>query len=802
MDYIGSTLPEGLPYPNQIKEYAQKNHHAFFKEPVGERSTPNLRRVGEDQMDKLVKVHAPAFGSLSPIYGDQVGRGPLRTFFRDNRGTIDHGLGRTDEDTYECAKFNVLRHPRPADSNNPDCTGGEGQVTGLNQAFLNLVNYPNIPGAVMSAPLLPRHDPVVEPTDLKDGHFQTPKAQQPSAFTRVFEMTELCEKLLLEVGHRWGDLSNLSRTCQCVLYAVNKISTRVDLTKSDFLNLDYTDEETAASEAIAIDNGQKTDGMPRSAPAHVVMISNVRGKFFEPEGGEDEPNEFGYPARSKGYYEQVSPARRLTDTYKLLKSVYIRGSQMKILHFHGMPYLDVAVLRRCLRHLPNLEVLGIHNCELLHFGTTIDVLKQVITHNNEPGVKHLRSDFSPYYYTGPDRRSKWYTGEYGVIPSDQGTVETPRAMAAILSTAIPLALDNGIDWFTPGTGMRQFLERIPFELGTVRYILEAIYNIYNFEKGVTKPKYDLGKESQLPSYLREALHDAMRQTLYSDLVLAVHGKSMASRALCNTMSLGTHFYLMKCVYCKTHLPSFFFTKESARRHVDQIECCGCQLHTQLAFHIDNFFQQKQDALFLLFKSPRLPYTSTEAYLYGSRVATEDEINDPSFDFWRLAKNSQGSFEASLKQGPDDSQDALVLDGRPGRNHPDEFKKISLWKESMLEAQGLAEEHIDKAATKIDEEIAKCCRSIRILDDSHVAGLPNYSAVKENRDVADKFVRYADQQRALLGVGQMSGVHGTKVAASWDNRVEKYRQLINEQVGLLWNRGPYNTVCDDKPSGFF
>lgn len=57
-DPRSSSSPMGdLPYPNQIKEYAKKNHHAFFKEPVGERSMPNLRRVEDDRMAKLVKVH-------------------------------------------------------------------------------------------------------------------------------------------------------------------------------------------------------------------------------------------------------------------------------------------------------------------------------------------------------------------------------------------------------------------------------------------------------------------------------------------------------------------------------------------------------------------------------------------------------------------------------------------------------------------------------------------------------------------------------------------------------------------------
>lgn len=71
---------------------------------------------------------------------------------------------------------------------------------------------------------MPRHGPASESTKGKDGHFKLPQAQQPSAFTRVFEMPELFTKILLEVGHRWGDLSNLSRTCQTAMFAIDKVS--------------------------------------------------------------------------------------------------------------------------------------------------------------------------------------------------------------------------------------------------------------------------------------------------------------------------------------------------------------------------------------------------------------------------------------------------------------------------------------------------------------------------------------------------------------------------------------------------
>ncbi|KAI1407781.1 hypothetical protein F5Y13DRAFT_205727 [Hypoxylon sp. FL1857] len=89
---------------------------------------------------------------------------------------------------------------------------------------------------------------------------------------------------------------------------------------------------------------------------------------------------------------------------------------------NALPYLDMSVLNQCLKMLPNLEVLSIHNYELLHFGKTIKLLNAIIAHNN--------------------RRENSRKGEYGVIPSDMGIIDTRRAVVATLRTAVPLTVQN------------------------------------------------------------------------------------------------------------------------------------------------------------------------------------------------------------------------------------------------------------------------------------------------------------------------------------------------------------------------
>ncbi|KAI1774685.1 hypothetical protein F4818DRAFT_442175 [Hypoxylon cercidicola] len=791
MDYVGGSNASGnLPYPNLIQKFAHQNQHAFFKEPVGERSASTLIRTEKDVLDELVEQHCPTFGSLSPAY-EQIlgGKKPQQlTFFRENRGTADHGLGRDDEDNYECAKYNILRHPRPEDYNNPDYIRAPGPVTGLNAAYLKLANYPKIAGAVMSAPLLPTRGPGSQ----LPGHFQISKAQQPSALTRVFEMPELCEKLMVEVGHRWGDLSNLSRTCQTVMFAINKVSTRVDLTTGNFLNLEFTDEEIAKETAKATEEQRKRGDIPVYVSASFVIVSNIRGQYKEAQDGEGDSNEYGYPAFPKGTYDRPCAAARLLDISRLLKSIHNRGSQMKILHLHTVPNLDIVVLMKCLRELPNLEVLGVHNCELLHFGTTVRFLKAIIRHNKKPGYKRVRSDFSPYYYTGPNRLYKAYKGEFGVVPSDHGVVDTRRAMAAILYEAIPLALNHDIDWFTPGTGMRHFLDRIPFALGTVRYILEAIYNLYDFETGVTCPKY------YFPLF--GEVRFAMQRTLYNDLILAVNGKPMDSGSLKAMTTRGPDFHLVRCSTCNAELPSYFFTTMSMTRQASQIECCGCQLRKMLEGQVDNFFQEKKRALEMIFDDKNARFKSMEEFLHSTRVASDAEIADPQFGFWALSVMTRKEFRESDASGG--SPGALVLDGRPGPDHPSDVKKIYIWKEQTSKAMDYAYEHIEDARNKVNDTIAECHRRIQVLDYEYHAGIDYSWEITENRDTVDKLERYIDQTLAQSDLGQMAGKHGTRVAPSWEVEIERYRQLVQAQVGVLQNHGPYNTVGDSAPTGFW
>lgn len=541
---------------------------------------------------------------------------------------------------------------------------------------------------------------------------------------------------------------------------------------------------------------------PASSP--FVIMSKVRGHYYGAEDGEGAPNEKGYPACPKGGYERPSAAGHVINTYKmckfvymttltpeanmyLVKSIHLRGHGMRILHLHSVSTLNVSMLKMCLDSLPHLEVLGVYNCELLHFGVTREFLQTIVNHNNQEDKKVVRSDFSPYYYHGPQCLSVGRKGEFGVVASDHGTVETRRAVTAILSTVVPLALDNGIDWFTPGTGMRQFLERIPFALGSLRYILEALYNLWDFEHGVHHQSND-----QLWSQGSEA----MRRTLYNDLVVAVNGRAMHREQLDNMMSSKGGLHLTRCSSCDVDLPAFFYTNESMSRVAGQKECSGCQLRFQLDNQIDSFHQEKKEAVKIL-----LEHDSTDnidTFINGKRFVTDKEIKDPTFPFWFLSvKTPQEVLDSCNEQ-----QESLVVDGRPDSTHPVEYRSIWIWKERVLLAMEHASREIDRGMHKAAAIITQCQDQIKDLDIKYERGLFGASRYRENRDMVDKLERYIDQERARCGAGQLEGRYGTRAAMNWDEEVEKHRQMVQAGVGAMANYGPYNTVSSNLRTGFF
>ncbi|KAI1091675.1 hypothetical protein F5B19DRAFT_493246 [Rostrohypoxylon terebratum] len=795
MDYSYELRPSGdLPFINLIEYFLKNCPERYFLEPElisNEMALNDLKLIRRPQKEAKALRKSPKFGFLSRYYQKNYPAHGLHkwVFSRRDRGTIDRGLARTNEELYECAKFNVIRRPRENSSNNPNYDTDSIELTSdLDRKMIRLAaHYPRMADAVMSGPLLPRCMPFEEVGPNGEvqtravGQFSIPKKQQHSALARVFETPELCMKIVNKIAHRWEDLSNLSRTCHTILYAIDSVSTHVDIVHGDMLNMNIPGH--------VLEETKDTYGFTIQHPvSDFLIVSGVRGQFIGDSRKETPVNEYGYPNPPKGRYRKPTYRGIVENTFRFMEMLLVRAKYVKILHIHCVPTIDTQMAREILKALPNLEVLGIYNCELLHFGTTTSLQNMMQWYNDTSGKAPVKFDFYPFYYTGNQRDASGKRGEYGVMPSDIGNINTRMGMVANLRIIVCNALDQdgSVDWFTPGTAMRLYLDRLPWALGSLRYILEALYNLYDVDLGIFDNPHYVGQ-----------WRGFLKRTLWNDLVVAIHGRGMDRKKLDYLLEgpsvwsgpRDDYFDLQSCDACAESYPPCFMNP------LDDRFCYGCGIDQNLGNQVENFYREKKEvADKLLLEGQHSIYD----ILNGKRRVDDEEVGDVNFPFWKLSvKTKQEVLDAC-----NGDTASLILDGRPGDRLPEEFREIWLWKESLVRASSYAARHIDRGLSKGRKKIREYEEDRdKLLNDQRRGAHRNKERLRKTRAKVQELERKLETEKAHCGLAQMvdNSQQGPSLAAEWTAAIDEYARTIKEinrrNQGLEEEEGPWGVVWD-------
>lgn len=146
-----------LPHPNLIQVHANTDQPMSLTEPEHpseQGGASNLQQSPEESdTENSAAEDLETFGSLTHAELEKrFGAGyRLLLFYRKGLETLDYGLARANEDVYECAKMNILRHPRTDDYRClEDDAASPGPIEGMNEDLLRLANYPHIENPVMS----------------------------------------------------------------------------------------------------------------------------------------------------------------------------------------------------------------------------------------------------------------------------------------------------------------------------------------------------------------------------------------------------------------------------------------------------------------------------------------------------------------------------------------------------------------------------------------------------------------------------------------------------------------------------
>ncbi|RCI12299.1 hypothetical protein L249_0276 [Ophiocordyceps polyrhachis-furcata BCC 54312] len=272
----------------------------------------------------------------------------------------------------------------------------------------------------------------------------------------------------------------------------------------------------------------------------------------------------------------------------MVKNIFIRRSALRVLYFNKVPMLDRRMLAVILRACPLVEMVGVYNCPLIHFGDVIcllDLIHEVNGQRRKDGNPIISAfDFYPRYHRGmPFQHPRANT--YGLTWGPDSRDVVQRGFFAIVLKAFmkAKALRLGL-LFDKGMAFRDFLYTAPNYSLAVPVFLDALYRISDLryenrtgkEDEFKQAMYDLVKPVRLGLELPD--HDAERW--YPKIL----GK-----------------YLVFCSSCGYEMLEEFFTaavRSDAPPH--RRLCAGCILSRRLDREDDHLKQRKMQVLNHLF----------------------------------------------------------------------------------------------------------------------------------------------------------------------------------------------------------
>ncbi|RYP92113.1 hypothetical protein DL770_001774 [Monosporascus sp. CRB-9-2] len=722
MDY-----PTTLPFPRLDEQGGILEQQQALLEPLAQAS-----KLVPDSLT----THPDSFGSLRRVYKRDVHGKEFRfAYVRRNKGQIDHGMARAFRKRYENAKYNVLLHPNRDEDNNPYYVD-HGQRTWRDmdasmQKMLALSSWPLLKGV-----------PTIAPFVKSEAGFSRVVAKQPTALTGVFSTPEVLKEILKHVSTEWESLSNLGRTCQTAFCAIGGSMTQCDMNRGNFLNLDKSESQLAG----LVKKGELTqDQADRVSVSWLLSVSPFR---MEGTDHEDIPmNEYGfYDYQTK---HRLPTMRKIVDSHiKLYRAFLYHGEHMQKVLLHRVALLNIPAVKAIVRTMSNLNHLGIYNCELLTLEAVIPLLNIIAEANQrrqERNAAPINLDFSPRFFQGPMVNGKCY----GVIPYDEGKINTQQAIVPIIMKAINMALDAGINLVRPGTAFRRYLERIPFKLDTLYQILEAIHNLRDYKNGLH------GDLKTMP----EAQKLEMETALWYDLIIARNGKCMEETELRKILMLNNSITLADCCDCGQSLPANFYRGEVAARRAEYRICHGCELADFLRHHRYNMRQAK------------------------------DELAMKMWDFGKIQDL------ATLLRRPSAQTSGILasnLATRKGRDQPDAPGSSGNWLDRM---KGLGEE-LDKVCAEKQYIIAKSEHEVEKLRLLQVKrGTRDFMEFTYRENRIQLLEECIQANMVFLGRAQTQQRPENSVATSWQDQIRIYREALKNQWYRWLNNGPYALAGD-------
>ncbi|KAK2060295.1 hypothetical protein LY76DRAFT_682835 [Colletotrichum caudatum] len=272
--------------------------------------------------------------------------------------------------------------------------------------------------------------------------------------------------------------------------------------------------------------------------------------------------------------------REVSYNIPLLRSLNQYGGALKNLRLHEVPMMDTRIVEMILMTCPQLEILGVVNCELLHVGHLIPLLDLFYWNSKRTAKKPAVLQFYPRTYFGPLHNR---LGTH-IVSWDPINVNVLTSFFATVFLAVMKAIPMGIELLSESQDFRRFFDLVPMKPGQGAAFLHHVFTW--IDSAISAPSYAL-----LPEIVREGLED---QVLMS-LLQGCNQKKYRQR--------NEQFQQHTCNRCSNILVRAFFRPEMDVRRPEHWVCRICDLKYALDGEAHHRLIEKRELLDIFLSSP-------------------------------------------------------------------------------------------------------------------------------------------------------------------------------------------------------
>ncbi|KAM5378059.1 hypothetical protein ACJZ2D_004670 [Fusarium nematophilum] len=280
----------------------------------------------------------------------------------------------------------------------------------------------------------------------------------------------------------------------------------------------------------------------------------------------------------------------IDDTITMLNTIYVRQRKIRVLHFHRSAFLDRRLLAVILRGCPQVKMLGVYECPLLHVGDVLcllDVINEVNRGRSKNQPQITAFDFYPRYHAGTphtEDEDHKHCATYGLTWKPARNDIVQRGLLCIVMQAALKARHMKINVLMDRHGaFMAYLLNLPMPPLKVQSFLDGLYRYLDLKSSKSKNK------------------NALKQATY-DIVKAVRmGIEKVDRDwptyYCEYMGRTMLF----CSSCGYEMLEDFFSAMARDMRPRRRVCTACTLRKGLDEENDHGKEDAKDIVGALFE---------------------------------------------------------------------------------------------------------------------------------------------------------------------------------------------------------